>query len=210
MTDCRDLTIELLATISGHTDRVWSLAWHPFLPLLTSCSADQTLRLAHFSRSLQFPASSRLISSDNASAHTRTIRHLSWHPNGIVLATASFDSTVGIWEPAQPEEGIEDDEEASSLSRLSVNTDWECVSTLEGHESEIKSIAWSKGGNLLATCGRDKSVWVWECMPGSAIGDSVGDFECLAVMMDHEQDVKCVAWHPTLEVCSTLSCIHCS
>ena len=30
------------------------------------------------------------------------------------------------------------------------------------------------------------------------IGD--GEFECLAVLMDHEQDVKMVKWHPNSEV----------
>ena len=26
------------------------------------------------------------------------------------------------------------------------------------------------------------------------------DFECMGVLMEHSQDVKCVAWHPTEEV----------
>ena len=26
------------------------------------------------------------------------------------------------------------------------------------------------------------------------------EFECMAVMMEHSQDVKCVSWHPTEEV----------
>lgn len=40
--------------------------------------------------------------------------------------------------------------------------DLECVATLTGHENEVKSVAWDCSSSMLATCGRDKTVWIWD------------------------------------------------
>ena len=68
--------------------------------------------------------------------------------------------------------------------------EWKLEVILDGHDSEIKSLQFCPTAPLLATCSRDKSVWVWEELDGN-------EFETMAVLQDHEGDVKCVAWHPS-------------
>ena len=133
-----------IADLPGHEDRAWHVAWNVKKPLIASCSADKTVRLYAYSNDLF-----RFITTI-PTAHAKTVRAVAWAPSGSMLATASFDANIGIWEQ---EKGDEDDTSGGL---------WECTSTLEGHETECKSVAYSVNGNYLASCSRDKTVWIWE------------------------------------------------
>ncbi|GAA6017682.1 hypothetical protein JCM11491_001167 [Sporobolomyces phaffii] len=191
--------ISLVQSLTGHQDRAWSLDWSPSEPTLASCSSDKSVRLYSYlppSQPAASPDGQFHLASTIPTSHTRTVRNLSFAPTGTTLATASFDSTVGIWCKVN-EAGLDDDGDNDARATAD-GAEWEAVDPLEGHESECKSVAWSGDARLLASCSRDKSVWVWE-----AVGPA--EFECLAVLMEHSQDVKCVTWHPSEELLASSS-----
>lgn len=153
----------MLTLCTGHDDRAWHVAWNPTRPILASCSADKTVRMYNYraATSLEGVADAPSLTFNHnttiPTGHSKTVRAVAWSPSGKTLATASFDSNVGIW--AQEEDGEDGDGGGTGEKG-----EWECMSLLEGHETECKSVAYSSSGNLLASCSRDKTVWIWEGM----------------------------------------------
>ncbi|CAF9920609.1 MAG: Cytosolic iron-sulfur protein assembly protein [Heterodermia speciosa] len=190
------VSITLLSSLAEPSlHHTWLTAAHPTQPLVATCSSDKCVRV------YSLKTSSHLSTINGG--HKRSIRTCAWKP-GLkgenVIATGSFDATVGIWrrwdnDLSLRRSDVKMSEEDFTGANGNGNTDeddddeWRFAIVLEGHESEVKSVSWSAGGNLLATCSRDKSVWIWEEM-----GDD--DYETVAVLQEHEGDVKCVSWHP--------------
>ncbi|CDF39530.1 WD40-repeat containing protein [Chondrus crispus] len=163
--------LELQASLYGHKGAVWSVAWSP-RGLLASCGADKTVRVWHRAEGGAW----RSVAVFGDATFVRAVRDLSWASDGRSLACASFDASAFVLELM-----------GGKTPHL------EAAVSLEGHDSEVKSVAYSSSGALLASCSRDKSVWVWE------VGLDF-DYECIAVLNGHAADVKMVAWHPTVEM----------
>jgi len=164
--------LQLLCTLQGHQDRVWHASWSPSGHLLATCGADKTIHL------WGKEGSEWVCKATLEESHQRTVRRSEWSLDGKYLAAASFDGTASVWENQDGE--------------------FENVATLEGHENEVKSVAWDCSGTLLASCSRDKSVWIWEM-------EQDNEFECIAVLHGHTQDVKSVKWHPNKELLASCS-----
>lgn len=144
------------------------MAWNPKGTLLATCGGDHVVKI--WSRQNLANKSEWSCIASLSEGHTRTIRWVSWSPCGnklgmhclycynpmfiipytsffvffwICKATASFDTTIVVW-------------------KRKSDSDYEIVANLEGHENEVKCTAWSNDGSFLASCSRDRSVWVWD------------------------------------------------
>lgn len=188
------------------SQRAWVSIPHPTLPLLATCHAKAVT---------VYSLSTLSSHSTLAGGHARSVRTAAWKPalppQKLCLVTASFDSTAALWRwdgdhhisggDGAAGDGLEVEITRTNGTSASgdgdgpdeSDEDWEYTLVLEGHESEVKSAAFSPAGQFLATCSRDKSVWIWEDVGATEAED---EWETVAVLNEHEGDVKCVAWCP--------------
>ncbi|KAJ5533622.1 hypothetical protein N7513_000124 [Penicillium frequentans] len=180
-------------------ERTWLTAPHPTLPIVATCSSDKTVRV--------YSLTNFKLLSTITGGHKRSVRTAAWKPHvqgESVLATGSFDATVGVWRRwdsyGRAEDGAGKDSANANVDGeedvdgADEEEEWRFAVLLDGHDSEVKSVSWSPSGMLLATCARDKSIWIWE-----DLDDGDNNFETVAVMQEHAGDVKCVSWHPVEE-----------
>lgn len=198
---CQQVLLQPLKTFGGGEATVqhpsdstaWQCAFSPDGQWLAACfgAPDLYILLWRKKRRQNTPSSSNdkeredewELSNTITGVHDRTIRSIAFAPvlSPYILASASFDGTICIWEYSPD------------------LNDWECSAQLEGHDNECKAVTWNSTGSLLASCSRDKSVWVWECfLPGTVGGSNGGgDFDCIAVLNGHQADVKDVKFAPS-------------
>ncbi|KAK4120785.1 WD40 repeat-like protein [Parathielavia appendiculata] len=190
--------------------RAWSSVPHPTLPLLATAHAKSVtvFSLATFTKH-----------SALTGGHARSVRTAAWQPprsnnsnnsKRLGLVTGSFDATAGMWSYDGDSSGSGDGDGNEVVLEREVKMDrddeqdsdgeeeekdWEFNLVLEGHENEVKSLAFSPGGAYLATSSRDKTVWIWEDV--SAGPEDEDEWETVAVLSEHDGDVKAVAWCPS-------------
>lgn len=136
-----------IKSFQGHTNEVNAIKWDPQGQLLASCSDDMTLKIWSMKQDTCV---------HDLQAHSKEIYTIKWSPTGtgtnnpnmnLILASASFDSTVRLWDV---ERGA-------------------CIHTLTKHTEPVYSVAFSPDGKFLASGSFDKCVHIWSTQSGQLV-----------------------------------------
>jgi len=143
---------DYLRKFEGHEDEVNAIKWCPQGKLLASCSDDWTAKIWNMS-SERYQLDLR--------EHSKEIYTIRWSPTGpgtanpnakLVLASASFDSLIKIWD-------VEKGKRIHNLSK---------------HSDPVYSVAFSPDGQLLASGSSDHCLHIWSAKDGSLVRTYTG------------------------------------
>ncbi len=165
-------TGQCLNTLSGHTSWIWSVAFSPDGQFLGSGSEDNTVRLwdVNTGQCLKI-----------LEGHTHRVWSIAFSPDQTMLATGGEDQTVRFWgvtqlshERAQGR-GAAPPSPAISSQRLR---------TLQGNTSQVFGVTFSPDGQLIASCGDEKLLRIWDVETG----------QCCRVLAGHTHRVTSISW----------------
>lgn len=126
--------------------------------------------------------------------HRSSVRSIAYSPNGSIIATASYDNTVRIWDAntgafLQSLTGHTSDircvtfsPDGSRIATASLDSTakiWDVnmgtlLRTLTGHKDGVWSIAFSPDGNRIATASADKTAKIWDANSGALLRTLTG------------------------------------
>jgi len=136
-----------IKSFQGHTNEVNAIKWDPQGKFLASCSDDMTLKVWSMNRDSCV---------HDLQAHSKEIYTIKWSSTGpgtnnpnanLVLASASFDSTVRLWDVERGD----------------------CLHTLTRHKEPVYSVAFSPDGKYIASGSFDKCVHIWNTATGRLV-----------------------------------------
>jgi WD40 repeat protein len=199
--EATNMSATCVATLEGehgHRSYVYSVAFHPKLPLLATGSKDRTAKLWRFDLDglargdMSETCVATLGGWERPNGHRNSVTSVEFHPTLPLLASGSTDTTAKLWrfDPS----GLEID-----------NISTECVATLQTQsdpENIVTSVAFHPTLPILVIGSHDRTAKLWSYNPHGSEKDNMSA-KCVEILYGHVGIVMSVAFHPTLPFLAT-------
>lgn len=183
--------------LTGHTQRVAQIAYHPSGRLLGSASFDYSWRLWDIERSLE------LLLQEG---HSRPVFSIAFHTDGALVATGGFDGYGRVWDlrsgkavmtlhghikpvlsldfhPSLPKLASASEDGTARIWDLRKQCP---IFSIPAHSSPVTVARWSPDGDCLLTAGFDSVAKVW----------TASDYRLLVPLAGHESKIFSAAFSP--------------
>ena len=128
---------QLKHELIGHTNSVFTVAYHPRLPLLLSGGRDAHMKVWNIEDNYSL--------QESVAAHLYAINHIEFSPNGQLFVTCSMDKSIKVWD-------------AQELKLLKVID----KARYAGHGTSVNKLFWSSYNQQLASCSDDRTITIWD------------------------------------------------
>ncbi len=144
-------------TKRSHTEKVRGVAFSPDGTKIATASGDCTVKLWKSKGNLLGTLIDSAIkpkgkTCSDKSSHKYSVLGVAFSPDGKMIASASADNTIKIWDSG----------------------DGHWIKTLEGHTDSVYRVRFSPNGNTLASASADKTIKLWNPNTGELLNTLTG------------------------------------
>lgn len=155
-------------------------------------------------------AAYNVVEKNTLTGHQDVVNSISYSREGKLLATASSDTTVKIWQrngkllktlmghrdsvidvAFSPQQNLLASASEDNTIKL-WNSEGKLLETLRGHRGSVHRVVFSPEGDLLASASEDKTVRLWNLQG-----------EVINVLTDHQKEVLAIAFAPNGQTIAT-------
>ncbi|MEO9477446.1 MAG: WD40 repeat domain-containing protein [Cyclobacteriaceae bacterium] len=133
--DARDLTV--LDEFVAHEKSVFSVQFHPEMPLLMSAGRDARIKFWDIDRKYEL--------IEEIVAHMYTINHLAFSPDSQHFVSCSMDKSIKVWD-------------AKTFKLLKVID----KARHAGHGTSVNKLLWLNHKETLVSCSDDRTISLWD------------------------------------------------